>query len=245
MTQRISPNSGYQDVVALFEPGFTPDEFQSSFFDDWLSPLRGDEVWDDITPRNSTPLPSVSVVRSGPTAVAAQGIIVFGRMESDSATLSNFHRLGVGLEPIGGKTRHIVIMERETGKSGPSVIRREALNYAALHAALDFMRDRDEDEDMYIEPDTFLSARNVANLLCFSGVATPKVFSHGRESVVFTWQSKEREYYLTVGEGYASVIEMGPDGNEAAVGSARLTDGSVLGLVESLREKIVGGAASS
>jgi hypothetical protein len=149
-------------------------------------------------------------------------------------------RLDFTLE-AGQKVFQIVVKaERESSSSATPSLKRGVFGFAQLHAALAFMRSRDEGEDMYIDFDTYMSAKNVANLMAYLGLRTPKVFSHGRESVVFTWSVNGLEFYLTVGEGHASAMEIDRNYNERSIGSASLKDGKLLGLVEDLGEQIAG-----
>ncbi|MGA1831637.1 hypothetical protein [Rhizobium wenxiniae] len=79
------------------------------------------------------------------------------------------------------------------------------LSYAALYSALQEMSELDDEEAMFIDADTFRSACSALNFIRYYELPTPKVFSHGGDAVVFTWDFGQASLQLTVSNGIAAL----------------------------------------
>jgi hypothetical protein len=105
------------------------------------------------------------------------------------------------------------------------------LMYAKLHGALASMAAVDSDEDYFINAETYNLASNILDQFLAATVSPPKIFSHGEDAIVFTWQRHKRELLLTASEGRVSLLEVDPDGNQTVRMKA---DADSLDFVETL-----------
>jgi len=86
------------------------------------------------------------------------------------------------------------------------------LHYQELGEALSQLTCFEEDNSEWeIEPSVYAAACYVAAGLMFNALPVPKVFNHGRKSVVFNWSNNADNLYLTVSSDRISALISSPE----------------------------------
>lgn len=80
--------------------------------------------------------------------------------------------------------------------------------FASLSTVLKLMRDLPQDDDQAIDEETKVDAELLLSYISTHDIPPPKLFSHGGDAVVFTWEQSDVLRYLTVSGGDFSVLDM-------------------------------------
>ncbi|TJV70303.1 MAG: hypothetical protein E5X76_19905 [Mesorhizobium sp.] len=115
--------------------------------------------------------------------------------------------------------------------------------FSDVHKAIDVMANISPEDDYYIKSDTRDHARVALSLLYVVGAPVPKVLSHDSESVTFSWMHGINRQYLTVSEGFATLLHATPSGTRV-IGEAGLKDMQIFDLL-GLAGEYVGGVEAA
>ena len=80
--------------------------------------------------------------------------------------------------------------------------------FAGLSTILKLMHDLPQDDDQAIDEETKADAELLLSYISTHDIPPPKLFSHGGDAVVFTWEQPDILRYLTVSGGDFSVLDM-------------------------------------
>ncbi len=93
-----------------------------------------------------------------------------------------------------------------------------ASDYGELGETLAELRDSSADDEWLIDEPVYDIATQVASSLMALSYPAPKIFSHGRKSVVFNWEAADdRSLYLTISKDYVAGLLSSPSKIERRV----------------------------
>lgn len=84
----------------------------------------------------------------------------------------------------------------------------EATLFSALHDIIDSMKSAPAGFTEAVDHETAFDAERVLGFIESSGVPAPKIFSHGGDAVVFTWDGDKTSRYLTISGGDAAFLDV-------------------------------------
>jgi ribosomal protein S12 methylthiotransferase accessory factor YcaO len=87
----------------------------------------------------------------------------------------------------------------------------EAAVFSALYSAIDGMKSLPTGFSDAVDDETAFDAERVLGFIEASGVPAPKIFSHGGDAVVFTWDFDPINRYLTISGGDAAFLDVNKD----------------------------------
>lgn len=127
----------------------------------------------------------------------------------------------------GSQTQSVLL--RTTFSSVPVIWKSELMReYQELGNALSEMNELEEGDEWKIDAAVYVAACYVAAGLMANSFPAPRVFTHGRKSVVFNWSKETDNLYLTVSADRASALVSSPERIERRVewSTAELADPS-------------------
>jgi len=77
--------------------------------------------------------------------------------------------------------------------------------YSDLRGAVTQLANLEEDDERFIDPEAEAGGQAIINWLDMASVPPPAIFSHGGDSLVFTWDLGNSKRYLTPLDGIARV----------------------------------------
>ncbi|AEH87809.1 hypothetical protein [Mesorhizobium opportunistum] len=84
--------------------------------------------------------------------------------------------------------------------------RSDSKNFSALFSAIDAMLALPEGFSDGVDKNTALDAERVLAFIESSGADAPKIFAHGGDAVVFTWDKEFISRYVTISDGDAAFL---------------------------------------
>ena len=110
---------------------------------------------------------------------------------------------------VGSQASSKVDVPHPVGASSVEGLSQEwSSRFASLSAVLKLMRDLPPDDDQAIDEETKADAELLLSYISTHDIPPPKLFSHGGDAVVFTWEQPDVLRYLTVSGGDFSVLDM-------------------------------------
>ncbi|UVC12948.1 hypothetical protein [Mesorhizobium onobrychidis] len=82
----------------------------------------------------------------------------------------------------------------------------DSMKFSALFTAIDQMLALPEGFSDGVDKATAIDAERVLAFIESSGVEAPKIFAHGGDAVVFTWDKDQISRYVTISDGDAAFL---------------------------------------
>lgn len=101
---------------------------------------------------------------------------------------------------------------------------RSDAQYLALYAAVDHLENLPSDDSAWVEAETAHDAKRLLALMSLYDVLPPKIFSHGGDAIVLTWEFGDVRRYLTVCDGEATILDVRPAAKQKCVATFKISD---------------------
>jgi phage repressor protein C with HTH and peptisase S24 domain len=85
-------------------------------------------------------------------------------------------------------------------------------DYSRLFEELALLANEEEAGEHYIKDEVYQVAVRLMEIAKGAGRVTPKIFSHGPDSVVFNWKDGATEVYATISADTMAILMSGPNG---------------------------------
>jgi hypothetical protein len=110
---------------------------------------------------------------------------------------------------VGSQSSSKTDLPHHVGTSSIEGVSQEwSSRFASLLSVLNLMRDLPRDDEQAIDEETKADAELLLSYMRTHDIPPPKLFSHGGDAVVFTWEQPDVLRYLTVSGGDFSVLDM-------------------------------------
>ncbi|MGO4728071.1 MULTISPECIES: hypothetical protein [unclassified Inquilinus] len=83
----------------------------------------------------------------------------------------------------------------------------DAEKYKQLHEAIEAISSLDDSDQMYVNSEVSLKAREILEFLSANDAPAPTIFPNGEDFIVFKWKVSDIIYYLNIGEDGLEIVK--------------------------------------